>query len=701
MRLQRIGFVLAVLALILTGCGIIAPDAVLEISDGDANVSTVTLSPLEAESVLEVVNTGEMRAHFSVRVQGEWLQLLKQPSAAYLDPEERAAFTIGHACEVPGEYVGSIVVDYEKQIGRWSSFTTQVALECPAHQPVQLRVQRGGYTIPGSLEILVENEEQQGTVELELVNLGTDELEFTIEQPTETWLWKQDRAYGSNSLAGGASQGLILAYQCEGNQPGDATLVIRVHNGTDLVLPVSLAGCPVAPSANPESDLVFKFSDGIPEGSLEFVTTETPTVHLHNIGQVAIEVVLASTNLQRVQIGSSAINRHKIEPNQRLAVPLTFSCDGDIFEAYEEAITVKANNEPTNVKLDLLLTGCKDPEDALVFKNRDGGEIQKINIPYTLGGFATVVELHNSGSADVGVRLHVNDTRVEISSPATGEYILASGAALNISLTPTCDGENAEYSTTIEAWVGNNVKKLLEVNVAGCEVLEDPLTSAELTRFVKNNEPITQLRVTDSASGTIAVGLENLGAEQIGYTLSTTAPWLEILTDNVGAREIPGNSVASLEIGYECPDISTPSAALQATFDDGTLTELPIVLTGCDLDPHDSVRILIDGVEATEVRIHAKAVEEEPSSVTVTLDNLGKNKLTVSIKLQGLSHADWIWPANLSSGEIGVVEGTSQPRELQFECLGGPVAHEAELEIGFPGTNSEPIVVPIRMVGCA
>lgn len=98
MRLQRIGFVVAVLALILGGCGIIAPDAVLEISDGDANVSTVTLYPLEAESVLEVVNTGEMRAHFSVRVQGEWLHLLKQPSAAYLDPEERASFTIGHAC---------------------------------------------------------------------------------------------------------------------------------------------------------------------------------------------------------------------------------------------------------------------------------------------------------------------------------------------------------------------------------------------------------------------------------------------------------------------------------------------------------------------------------------------------------------------------------------------------------------------------
>lgn len=546
---------------------------------------------------------------------------------------------------MPGEYVGSIVVDYEKQIGRWTSFATQVTLECPAHQPAQLRVQRGGYTIPipGSLEILVENEEQQGTVELELVNLGADELEFTIEQPTETWLWKQDRAYGSNTLAGGASQGLILTYQCEGNQPGDATLVIRVHEGTDLVLPVSLAGCPVAPSANPESDLVFKFSDGIPEGSLEFATTETPTVHLHNIGQVAIEVVLASTNPQRVQIGSSAINRHKIEPNQHLAVPLAFSCDGDTFEAYEEAITVKANNEPTNVKLDLLLTGCKDPEDALVFKNRDGGEIQKINIPHTPEGFATVVELHNSGSADIGVKLHVNDTRVEISSPATGEYILATGgAALNISLTPTCDGENAEYSTTIEAWVGNDVKKSLEVNVAGCEVLEDPPTSAELTRFMRNNEPISQLRISDSASGTITVGLENLGVEHINYTLSTTAPWLEILTDNVGDREIPGSSVASLEIGYECPDISTPSAALRATFEDGTLTELPIVLTGCDLDPHDSVRILIDGVEATEVFIHAKAVEEESSSFTIALDNLGKNELEVSINLLGLSHPNWI-----------------------------------------------------------
>lgn len=602
MHLLRVAGLLAALVLIINGCGIIAPDARLDVYQDDESVGRVILSPSESQAIIQIVNVGEMRAKFSASltnitvpegsfVEGakNWVTLAKKPTTPYLDPEERAELMLDYSCAAAGTYRAQIKVEYEKQIGQpFASFIRDVILECPA---LELEFRKGSSRNVESVSFGF----GAADASVELHNGGLSDITVTFESSSPA-VSVMPGVDGQYTIEAGMGHRVEFAFACDGMSDSLASLITVLVDGEvvpGLVLAIEVTDCPVDPEADPASDLVFMLSGGRLGNSAGFDVNTSPVLVLANVGLVGIEFELVSSRPEIV-IGEGASNVRELGPGRSLNVPLTF----------------------------------------------------------------------------------------------------------------VCGAETAAFSGELAVMVDGVAVLTVEIDVSGCEPVAPPVYR-DLVQFTHDDHQIEQLNLKDDAEGSIIIYLENLSDDWIGFFLEPTEEWLSVDTVSSGRWRVAGGSSRQIILNYDCtayalgdPD---PRAALRVIFDaDGSHLDLPIVHSGCDLDSRDNLRILIDGVEATEAQIHAKA---NLADFAITFENTGRDKIelaSVKLIIDPLSPVDWIWKGDFSGGAITVYPDNPETRALEFECLGAG-SYVANLEITFADTGSgsvPPVAIPIRLYGC-
>lgn len=250
MKTLRIVSVALLLALILAACSVIAPESSATVLyEGEPVAVPFKLGSTATETELTLVNTGEMRTDFTVKVSNNPGSWLTASGSGTLEPGEEFPIRLAYSCSNATRREATIVVEYTN-FGRENTIlNVPVVLDCAASSSSSLYVSAQDSSVLRSLPLRASQGEAHIT--LSVHNPGSDAVsaEFAIQGAKNNWLAFVNPADGAStfSIASGEFRDVEFSYQCKTKNTstdyGSTNFVVS-NGGEALVsIPVSLTGC--------------------------------------------------------------------------------------------------------------------------------------------------------------------------------------------------------------------------------------------------------------------------------------------------------------------------------------------------------------------------------------------------------------------------------------------------------------------------